>query len=420
MTWLVDGHVVDVRSGRIERQHIHVEAGRIVGLTKVRPVKTQGLVIDLGGAYVLPGFFDCHVHICVDTANADIAAGWGNSLPGTIALHAARNAQRLLMAGFTTVRDVGGWDYHEIAVREAINAGWIDGPRLHCAGRILTITSSSTSYFRGMYEEADGPEAVRKAARQQLARGADFIKLLATGAVTSTAYENPQATQYRPDEIRAAVEIAADNFTYVAAHAHAPDGIRHAVECGCRSIEHTVFGTEAVYRLMVERGTYLVPTVCITDAMMRDPEFAARIPEHVQRRYVEIHETHVANISLARRLGVLIAMGSDAGTPGNHCGDNMQELDVMVREAGFSPLEAVQAATIGAASLMRLQDNVGALEPAKIADIIVVDGNPLDSIAALKSVALVMKEGRIVKNDRGPAMPSLAFAPLGGPEHRRD
>lgn len=412
MTWLVDGHVVDVRSGRIERQHIHVEEGKIVALTKERPVKTHGLVIDLCGAYVLPGFFDCHVHICVDTANPDIAAGWGDSLPGTIALHAARNAHRLLMAGFTTVRDVGGWDYHEIAIRAAINAGWIDGPRLYCAGRILTITSSSTSYFRGMYEEADGPEAVRKAARQQLARGADFIKILATGAVTSTAYENPQAIQYRPDEIRAAVEIASDNFTYVAAHAHAPDGIRHAVECGCRSIEHTVFGTEAVYRLMAERGTYLVPTVCITQAMMRDSAFAARIPEHVHRRYVEIHETHVANISLARRLGVLIAMGSDAGTPGNHCGDNMQELEVMVRETGFSPLGAIQAATIGAASLMRLDDKLGALEPAKIADVIVVDSNPLDSITAMKSVPLVMKEGRIVKNDRGPAVPSLAFAPL--------
>jgi imidazolonepropionase-like amidohydrolase len=120
----------------------------------------------------------------------------------------------------------------------------------------------------------------------------------------------------------------------------------------------------------------------------------------------------VANISLARRLGVLIAMGSDAGTPGNHCGDNMQELEVMVREAGFSPLEAIQAATIGAASLLRLDDKVGALEPAKIADIIVVDDNPLDSVAAMKSVPLVMKEGRIVKNDRGPAMPPLAFAPL--------
>ena len=216
MTWLIDGRVVDVRSGGIERRHIHIESGKIVALTASLPKKRNGNVIDAAGRFVLPGFFDCHVHICTNTSNPDATDAWADALPGTIAIYAARAARRLLMAGFTTVRDVGGWDYHEIAVREAIRAGWIEGPRLFCAGRILTITSSTTPYYRGMYEEADGPDAVRKAARQQLARGADFIKLLATGAVTSTKYENPLSTQYRLDEIRAAGGQAAPSVRNVA------------------------------------------------------------------------------------------------------------------------------------------------------------------------------------------------------------
>jgi imidazolonepropionase-like amidohydrolase len=399
MTWLVDGRTIDVRAGRIERKHIRVDEGRITAISDERPAKADGDVVDLAGAYVLPGFFDCHVHICVNTHNPNVSEGWGAALPGTIALYAAQSARRLLMAGITTARDVGGWDYHEIAVREAIRAGWIPGPRLYCAGRILSITSSSTPYWRGMYEEADGPDAVRRAARLQLARGADFIKLLATGAMTSTAYENPHAIQYRPEEIRAAVDIAEDNFTYVAAHAHAAAGIRNAATAGCRSIEHTVLADEASYRCMAERGTYLVPTMCITQAMFQDPSFAAGVADHIRARYRELHETHVANISLARRLGVRIAMGTDSGTPGNHCGDNMQELEVMVKEAGFSSLEAIQAATTGAAAMMHLDTNLGTIEVGKLADIIATQDNPLDDISALRSVHFVMKEGNIAKHE---------------------
>jgi imidazolonepropionase-like amidohydrolase len=216
--------------------------------------------------------------------------------------------------------------------------------------------------------------------------------------VVSTEYESPHAIQLRAEEIAAAVRVATDSLTYVAAHAHAPDGILNAVEAGCRSIEHTVYGNESVYRLMAERGTFLVPTVCTSPAMLSDPGFAARVTPHMHQRLSEIHGVHVENIKLAHRVGVKIAMGSDAGTPGNHCGDNLQELEVMVEEAGFSSLEAIQAATITAAELMRVDKELGSIEVGKTADIVAVTENPLDNISTLRSVPFVMKEGRIVKN----------------------
>lgn len=398
MTWLVNGRVLDVHSGRLEGKHIRIEKGCIQQISATLQRHDPTDVIDLGGTFVLPGFFDCHVHICADTYTPDVALGWANALPGTIAIYAAQAANRLIMAGITTARDVGGWDYHEIAVREAIRKGWIKGPRLYCAGRILTITSSTTAYYRGMYEEADGPDAVRKAARSQFARGAEFIKILATGALLSSEYESPLATQYRKDEITAAVEVAKDNLSYVAAHAHSPDGIRNAVESGCRSIEHTVYGDETIYRLMADRGTYLVPTLCVSQALFSDPTFSARLPAHLHARYQEIHALHVANISQARSLGVKIAMGSDAGTPGNHCGDNMQELEVMVKEAGFSTLEAVRTATINAATMMHIDGQLGSIEAGKRADLIAVTTDPLEDISALRVVPFVMKDGEVVKN----------------------
>jgi len=253
-----------------------------------------------------------------------------------------------------------------------------------------------------MYEEADGEEAVKHAARLQLARGADFIKLLATGAITSTKYEKANAIQYRREEVAAAVAIARDNLTYVAAHAHAEEGIRNAVEAGCRSVEHGSFGVEATYRLMAERQCYLVPTLCTTPAMFRDAAFAARVPAHIQERYRNVHATRVANMRLARRCGVPMAMGTDAGTPGNHCGDNMQEIEVMVAEAGFSPAEAIHAATMGAAEMMGLAGDLGSLAEGKFADAIAVRADPLQDVAALRQVDFVMKEGRIHKRGGAP------------------
>ncbi len=395
--WLKSGRIFDANTGEYRNADILVEDGRIADVARA---PNQGAeVVDLDGRYLFPGFIDCHVHICVKSDNANPHNPWRDVLPGTIAIWGVRAAKRMLHAGVTTAREVGGWDYHEIAVRDAIDAGWIEGPRLFCSGRILTITSSTTPYFAGMYEEADGPEAVRAAARKQFAKGANLIKILASGSLQSSRYERADAIQYRPDEIRAAVEIAEDNFTHVAAHAHANKAIRNAVECGCHSIEHGTYGSADIFDLMVERGTYLVPTLCTTPGLLGDETFARDVPPHIRERKEKAHKIKVANLKLARERGVKVAMGSDVGAPGCHCGDNLFELEVMVEEAGYQPVEAIRSATLIAAELMGLEKELGSLEIGKRADVVAFTDDPLNAIGALRRPIFVMKDGAIVRNE---------------------
>jgi imidazolonepropionase-like amidohydrolase len=396
--WLAGGQVYDVHNAAFTATDIRVENGQIVETGKAPATGAE--VVNLEGAFLLPGFIDCHVHICVDTASGDPNNPWRDALPGTITLWAAGAAKRMLQCGITTAREVGGWDYHEIAVREAINAGWIEGPRLFCAGRILTQTTSTKPYFSGMYEECDGADEVRRGARKQLAQGADLIKIMASGAMTSTKYERADAIQYRPDEIQAAVEIATDNFTHVAAHAHATDAIRYAAECGCRSVEHGTYGNDEVYGLMKKHGTFLVPTICVSTAMLNDERVSATMPQHIHDRYTGLRDMRIANISLAHKLGVKIAMGTDVGTPGNHAGDNMQEPIMMVTHCEMSAADTIYASTWNPACLLGREDKLGSIEVGKIADIIAVAENPLDNIETLRDVDFVMKEGQVFKNDR--------------------
>ncbi len=304
------------------------------------------------------------------------------------------------MCGITTARDVGGWDYHEIAVREAIDAGKIEGARLFCSGKILSMTSSSTPYYPGMYEECDGPAEIRKGARKQLAMGANLIKILASGAVNSTKYERADAIQLRPDEITAAVEIAEDNYTHVAAHAHATEAIKNAVRCGCRSIEHGSYADDEALALMVEHGTYLVPTFCTAHAFLKDPKFADQALPHVKERYKSREVMRQKNVRAAHKAGVKMAMGSDVGTPGNHCGENMQEPVLLVEKCGLSPAEAILISTRNGAELLGQEDNLGTIAQGRIADIIAVPRNPLDDIATLHDVDFVMKDGVVFRDDR--------------------
>lgn len=398
MVWLTGGHVYDVTGGTYRRKDILVRDGRIDGFADEAEPASGEAAIDLAAVYLLPGLIDCHVHLTMPTWIADPVA-WRTRPEGLIALHAAKAAERTLRSGTTTVRDCGGWNYHEMALRSAIAEGLVKGPRLFLAGRLLSITTGGVEYYPGMYEVANGADEVRLAARKQLAHGADFIKVMATGAMLSPENESAEAIQYTLDELVAAVEVGRDNLKPVAAHAHAQRGIVNAVEAGVDSIEHGTFADEEVLKLMAEKGTFMVPTCSITPAMLRDDTIAATIPAHLKQRLVDMEETHTQAMRRAHALHVPLVMGTDAGTPGNHHGENPQEVVHLVEAVGMSPEEAILAATLNGARLLRQEAELGSLEEGKVADIIGFRADPIHDIHEIERAAFVMKDGEVVRNE---------------------
>lgn len=397
MQWLINGQYLDVAAGAFRRGAIGIDNGKIVKLTSdARPTRNDA-VIDLKGGWILPGLIDCHVHLTQPTDSCDYL-GHAKRSDAAIALYTAKAAERTLLCGVTTVREVGGWNFIEIVVRDAIAQGEYPGPRMLVAGRILSITTSGMDLYPGMYEIADGADAVRAAARKQLAHGADLIKVMATGAVLSPESEDPRSIQYTLEELKAAVEIAEDNFKHVAAHAHACRGIANAVAAGCSSIEHGTYADEAVLREMAAKGVFLVPTQCTLDAMLNSKEAMTTMPPHQVTRMIDSGKISAEAIRRAYELGVPIAMGTDAGTPGNHHGENWQELIVMVRDCGLTPIDSIRSATVNAAKLIRRHDSLGEIKEGYLADLIAYAANPLDDIKAVAQVGFVMKDGRVYKN----------------------
>jgi imidazolonepropionase-like amidohydrolase len=397
MRWLVGGHVYDTSSGSFRRAELGIDGDRI---TDVRPDARRSDdddVVDVSGAYLLPGLIDCHVHLTQPTDAGDPAKASSRS-DAAVALFTAAAAERTLLGGITTVRDVGGWNYVEMDVRDAVRAGSLRGPRMFLAGKLLSITTSTADYYPGMYEVADGADAVRAAARRQLGRGADLVKVMATGAMLSSETEDSRAIQYTLDELRAAVEIAHDNHKHVAAHCHALRGIENAVEAGVDSIEHCTFADDGVLRRMAERGTALVPTICAGELLFRDESVVATMPPHLVERMEAFNDVHAAAVRRAHELGVTIAMGTDAGTPGNHHGLNAHECVFLVEQCGLTPAESIATATVHAARLLR-QPDLGSLHEGAYADVVAMRANPLDDITELTRMALVVADGRVIRND---------------------
>jgi imidazolonepropionase-like amidohydrolase len=398
MVWITGTHVYDVSVGRFQDLDVAVSGDRIAGMTaRGRPGPDQE-VLDLSGAFLLPGLIDCHVHLTIRSEDADPGATAARS-EGEIARYARMAGERTVRAGITSVRDLGGWNYLEMALRDEVVAGRAVGPRMFLAGRLLSIPTPATDYYPGMYEVVRGSIGVAEGVRRQMDHGADVIKVMATGAMLSPEDEDAGAVQLTREELREAVEAAEVHDVPVAAHAHAGDGIDSAVDAGVASIEHGTFADDAVLRKMADRGTFLVPTSCAFAGSLLDAEMRTAMPDHVLARFEDNEEIHRRMVRRAHELGVPIAMGTDAGTPGNHHGSNALESVLLVRESGLTPAESLKASTQNPAMLLRRPAELGVIGENALADLIACRGNPLDDITELQRVAFVMLGGRVVRDD---------------------
>lgn len=382
-----------------------------VGREGAVDVPAGARVVDLGDATLLPGFIDAHVHLVgrplSDPAGDDAAV---RDFAGFTAITGVANARKTLMAGFTSVRMVGAPDFDDIALRQAINTGWVPGPRIETAGHSFGITGGhcdENGFRPGLEDEdyrtgaADGVDEVRKAVRYQVKYGADVIKICATGGVLSEG-DAVGATQYTLDEMRAVVDEAKKLDRKVAAHAHGTEGIKLAVQAGVSSIEHGSFLDEEGAKMMAQRGTYLVPTLSAGEAAEKAANSGRLTGLRAQKAHAAASAMRNA-IKLALANHVPIALGTDAGV-GPH-GANGHEFTLMTEWGGMSPMQSIVAGTSSAAKLLGWDQNVGTLVAGKYADVVAVAGNPLQDIHVMEHPTFVMKNGVVYENQGTPVVP---------------
>lgn len=353
-------------------------------------------VIDCRGKYLVPGLIDCHVHITGSGKPGELNAA--RTMPlAERAWHAAQYAKATLHAGITTVRDLGAADRLNIDMARAVESGLIEGPRILAAGLGVTMTGGHGHGF--LATEADGPDAVRKAVREQLRAGATAIKLFASGGVMTPGVD-PRSPSFTEEEMRAGVEEAHKAFRPVGAHAQATDGIKNAVRAGVDSIEHGVWLDDEAIQLMCERGTYMVATLT-APYQIAHCGIEAGIPPYMVDKGWQVLDSHYESFRNAVKAGVKIAMGTDQGTPVNHPGENAQEI-VRMANLGLSNAACLLAATGWAADLLRINDETGRLREGLAADLLVLDRDPLDDISVLtdqSAIRAVFQRGRIVRSN---------------------
>jgi imidazolonepropionase-like amidohydrolase len=395
------GHVLDVKTGKLlADQTVVIEDGKIVSLQPASDARANAntVRIELPNATILPGLIDAHTHLTMDPMFG--YAELGISVPRE-ALIGAKNARLTLNAGFTTVRNVGAGGYTDVALRDAIDSGGIPGPRMLVSGPPLGITGGHCDdnllpfeYHHVADGVADGIAAVQQKVRQNIKYGADLIKVCATGGVLSKG-DDPQASQYTLEEMKAIVTDAHRLGRKVAAHAHGAQGILWATQAGVDSIEHGSYIDDAGIAEMKKNGTYLVPTLYLGDWFLENAE-RNHVPDFYLTKAKAVMPVARKNIARAFASGVKVAFGTDAAVYPH--GLNAHEFAVMVK-LGLTPLQAIQAATINAADLLGWSGKIGTLDAGAWADIVAVDGDPLKDVTALEHVKFVMKGGEVVKND---------------------
>ncbi len=382
------GKIFDGAALKDEGLGVLAEDGAI---TRIAPVDEfagfDGNVIDTTGGTLLPGLIDCHVHLCLG-AEADPGTAQDKLLPGQLTMKALERAQATLTGGVTAIRDCGGKDYLEFAVRDACNDGRQLGPTIRASGRVICMTGG---HGNKMGRVADGIDDVIRAAREQIHAGADLIKIMATGGVMTPGV-NPEDAHYTAEEIAAGIQEGKRFHKRSASHAQGTEGILNAVRGGIDSIEHGIFMNDECVREMVERGTYLVPTLAAIRNII-----AMRgkgIPDYAVEKAERVAEFHRASIKMFYGAGGKIAMGTDAGTPFNAHGANAMELEYMVEE-GISPLDALIISTANAADLVDLADE-GRIREGGAADFLIVEGNPVSDIkmaSRIENHRMVVKRG---------------------------
>lgn len=385
---IVDG----VSDEPLENAAVVVEDGRIASVGPAGGLPEGTETVDLGDATLLPGLIDAHVHL-VWSAAADPQKVVEGETRALTALRCAANMRKHLDAGVTTVRDVGSTDGMATDMARAVDLGILPGPRVIAAGRAIAMTGGH-GWFLG--READGPDAVRHAVREEIKNGATCIKFMASGGVYGHA-EEPGSPQLTVEEMHAGVEEAHKAGKRVAAHAYAPEAINNALDAGVDSIEHGSFIDRGTAENMRDRGTYLVPTMSVYAAM---DEQGAKLgaPDYIQRKTKEVLAATREALRTAMDAGVKIAAGTDCGAPGHPHGTLPMEIRLMI-EAGATPMRAIRFGTSAAAELLGLAEDIGTLEVGRKADVVAVDGNPLEDIRNLERVRLVLFGG--VEQHRG-------------------
>jgi imidazolonepropionase-like amidohydrolase len=394
------GHLIDTELGRVlDSQSILVKDGLIVTVGPTIEAPAGARIVDLGDYTVLPGLIDAHTHLTIDIKAQD-PLGELEHTAAERALGSLPNARAVLLAGFTTVRDLGSYRaLVDVALRDAINRGDVVGPRMYVAGAYVTITGGAgavtgfapdvTLPWDLRYGNANSASEVRERVRALAGQRVDVIKMFATGAVL-THNSSPAGREATPEELAAAVDEAHNFGLKVAVHAHGAEGIKTAVRAGAASIEHGTLMDDEGRMLMKQHGTYLVPTLEVRECINGNypPEFVAKMQQ--------IMGAQLQNFTKAVNAGVKIAFGTDIGV----CpfGRNAREFNLMVQN-GMTPMQAIRSATVAGADLLGVSDKVGSLRPGKLADMIAVRGDPLADVRLFEDVRFVMKQGVIYKQE---------------------